>query len=416
MPDKPQTIVFVEVASAMGGAEFSTLSLAQQLDRSRWRPVVVCPGEGPLPQACRQAGVEVQLAPRPGLCSTSLQLGPDARRLPNPLAWLWNGAVILAAAQGLVACLADRRPALLVTKGLLAHFYGGLAARRLGTPCLWHVQDFISERFGGLYRAGFGQLSRRLPTHIVVDGRPIARQLPGSVQPQVSVVYNGVDTGQFRPGLAGAAVRQALGLPAEAQVIGHVARITPWKGQHYLLEAFAQLAPDFPEAYLLLVGSPVFDNDHYERRLREQIHAAGLARRVILAGYRTDLPQVLAAMDIFAYPSIEKDTSPLAVLSAMAMGLPIAAFEIEGLREIITPGSEGLLVPARDSAALAQALRLLLTEPELRRQLSLNVRQKALHQFSLERYVAHMEAAFQSAISARYEKSTRLHPTDPLRP
>ena len=403
MRSEPQRVVFVEVTAGMGGVEYSTLYLAQHLDRSRWQPVVICPQEGALPEACRQAGVEVHIVPRPGLRSTSIWIGRE-RRLPNPVAWIWNLGVILGAAFGLTRFFAAHEPALVVTKGLLAHFYGGLAARWLGIPCLWHVQDFISERFGGIYRRGFGQVARWLPSHIVVDGSPIADQLPMDIQDRVTVVLNGVDTAVFRPGIDGSPVREALGIPERALVIGHVARMTPWKGQHHLLEAFARLATGVPDSYLLFVGSALFDSNTYERGLHQRTKALGLVDRVIFSGYRTDLPQVLAAVDLFAHTSTEKDTSPLALLSAMAMGLPVVAFDIEGVREVIGQDGTGVLVPLAGSSTaredgpavhvegLARALRSLLVDAEFRRRSGHRARSLAETRFSLERYVSQMES------------------------
>ena len=218
----------------------------------------------------------------------------------------------------------------------------------------------------------------------------------------MNVVYNGVDTAILKPGLNGAAVRRLLNIPSTALIIGHVARMTPWKGQHHLLEAFARLASEFPDCYLLLVGTAIFDDDRYERYLNRRVQELQLGDRVIFAGYRTDLPQVLLAMDIFAYPSTEKDTSPLALLSAMAVGLPIVAFDIEGLREVLGPDAVGILIPLNNSPGaepdietFAQALRELLNNAGYRRNLGCKARHLAVEKFSLDRYVSNMERILQ---------------------
>src|SRR5258706_10854108 len=91
--DGPRTVVFVESAAAMGGVQFSTLYLAQRLNRERWKPIVICPEEGDLTQACRDAGVETQVLNQPSLLSTSVRVGSQLR-LPNPLAWAWGGYAI----------------------------------------------------------------------------------------------------------------------------------------------------------------------------------------------------------------------------------------------------------------------------------------------------------------------------------
>jgi glycosyltransferase involved in cell wall biosynthesis len=198
----------------------------------------------------------------------------------------------------------------------------------------------------------------------------------------------------FHPGLDGAGVRRELGIGPDALVIGHAARITPWKGQAHLLEAFGKIAARHSSALLLLVGAHTFDNDRYEQGLRLRARTLGLENRIIFAGFRDDLPQVLASMDIFAYPSVEKDTSPLALLSAMACGLPVVGFDIDGVREVLGGGE--WLVPVRDVTGMAAALVKLIEDDLLRRQVGDHCREQALALFSLDQNVMGMEAVFRS--------------------
>ena len=168
-----RTVYFVESAAAMGGVQFSTLYLVQHLNSTLWESIVVCPEEGDLTEACRRSGIAVHILNCPTLRSTSFRLGNTAR-LPNPLAWAWDGWAMLVAARRLARFLKQVNPDLVVTKGLFSHFYGGLAARQLGIPCVWHVQDFISERFRKIYQRLFGQAARWMPDHIIVDSASIS--------------------------------------------------------------------------------------------------------------------------------------------------------------------------------------------------------------------------------------------------
>jgi glycosyltransferase involved in cell wall biosynthesis len=391
-----KTVVFVESAAAMGGVQFSTLFLVRNLDQAQWKTIVVCPEEGDLSDACRESGVEVQVLDQPRFWSTSIRVG--SVRLPNPVAWAWDAWLIARAASRLRRLLVRSAADLVVTKGLSSHFLGGLATRRLPTPCVWHVQDFISERTFGIYRRVFSWAARSLPEQIIVDGNAIAEQLPQSLQSRITVIYNGVDTNIFRPDLDGAGVRRELGIPRDHLVIGNVGRLTPWKGQHYLIEAFARIARENPRVTLLLVGSPVFDNDGYQRRLLEMVSALGLEGRVKLPGYRHDTPAVLAAMDVFAFTSVEKDTSPLALLSAMSCGLPIVAFEIAGTRELMACDDQFLLVPVADVAGLGSALASVLTNEKLRQTLGAAARKQATREFNLEHYRDRNEQVFRDAL------------------
>ena len=405
-PTTRRKVIFVESASAMGGVQFSTLYLAQNLNRKKWKPVVVCPEEGDLTRACRDAGIETRVVSYPRLWSTSIRIG-RSNRLPNPFAWLWNLGLTWRAARRLKRFLVESAPVLVLTKGLESHFIGGLAARSLNLPCVWHLQDFISERSFGIYRRILGFAARRLPRQIIVDGIAIKQQLPASLKSPISVVHNGVDTSEFRPGIDGSAVRAELGIAEDQIVIGHAGRVTPWKGQHYLIEAFSRIAADYPDACLLIVGSPVFDNDAYENRLRSMAAEFGLNDRIRFAGYRHDLPRVLAAMDVFAFTSIEKDTSPLALLSAMSSGLPIVAFDIPGVRELFNDDEQVLRVPVGATRELSEALAKLISDSPIRLRLGRAVRQAAEQNFSLQHYVSQIEKILNAA--ARKPKILFVH-------
>jgi len=394
--DGRNTVVFIESAAAMGGVQYSTLYLVQALDKLRWRPIVVCPTQGELTRACTEAGVETEIVSYSGWWSTSVSITQRVR-LPNPFAWVRDFFSIARTARKLERFLAELSPNLVVTKGLSAHFIGGLAARKLGIPCVWHAQDFISERNLGIYRHIFSAAARRLPQHIIVDGEPIQRQLPRSLRSRTTVIHNGIDTNRFKAGHSGSVVRDELGIPKDHIVVGHVGRLTSWKGQHYLIEAFARLAGNYPNVTLLLVGAPVFADDAYEQRLRDMAAGSGFQDRIKFRIDQRELERVLEAMDIFAFTSVEKDTSPLSLLSAMSSGLPIVAFDIEGVRELAGREDCFRTVPVGETKSLAESLQNLIGNEKDRLRLGQAARQAVIRNFSLEQHVKQVESVLVQA-------------------
>ncbi|PJF35223.1 MAG: hypothetical protein CUN49_11670 [Candidatus Thermofonsia Clade 1 bacterium] len=388
-------VALVDVSAKMGGVEFSTLYLAQRLDRSKFRPLVICPEEGDLPRRCRESGVPVQIVKQPRLLSSSFQFGK--RRVPNPFSWPINLVLFMIIARRVARCLKEAQAALVCTKGVFAHFYGGLAARMAGIPCVWHVQDLIAERYGGLYMSLFGMAGRLFATRLIADGTPIQAQWrPYLPEERLHLVYNGVDIDQFSPQVDGSAVRAEWHADSRTLLIGNVARLTAWKGQDYLIRAFSQIADAFPQAKLVLVGSPVFESAAFERQLRRL--AEPLGERVIFAGFRWDLPQVLAALDIYAHVSVEKDTSPLSVVSAAASGKPMLCTAVEGVAELFVPDQTAVIVPPKDVSALAEGLRSLLSDVARRELLSNAVRQMAIEKLSLDQFARNCEAVFERAL------------------
>ncbi|TAK34803.1 MAG: glycosyltransferase family 1 protein [Chloroflexota bacterium] len=391
-------IALLEQTASMGGVEFSTLYLAQHLDSELFHPIVICPEEGDLTRLCRQRGVEIHVVPRAKLHSVSLRRG--RHYAPNPLAMVSNTFALLNGAIRLRAFLRQHEVDLICTKGLLAHVQGGLTAKLANVPCVWHVQDAVSDRAMGLYRRLLRVSAAFLADHVIADGPTILEQMPRKMRAsrRVSLIYNGVDVEEFAPTADGKGIRQELGMGEEHLVVGSVARLTPWKGQAYLLHAAARLSREFARVHFLIVGSPLFASDSYELELRAIAAAPELVGRVSFAGYRLDLPNVLAAIDIFAYTALEKDTSPLALLSAMAAGKPIVAPDISGVRELFSDGIDGILVPPANVDRLADALRLLLTDEGLRTRLGQRARERAVGEFSVQSFAQSCEEVFASVL------------------
>lgn len=385
-------IALVDESSKMAGVEFSTLYLAQHIDRSRFRVVVICPEEGDLPERCRAAGVDVVIAPSPRFMSTSVEIGRVY--VPNPFSCGINALRLIGLARRHAALYRRLDAALVCTKGVFAHLYGTLAARIARRPAVIHMQDLLANP---LYIRFFGTFAR-LAQRVIADGTPIRDQLAPFVgADRVDLIYNGVDLDQFSTAISGEGVRAEWGIDADTVLIGNVARLTSWKGQDVLLKAFIRLAPDYPGAKLVLVGSPVFHGDDFEAELRRLAADSGLSDRILFAGFRWDLPEVLAALDIFVYPSIRKDTSPLSLVSAMASGGPILASDVGGVAELLTHTEDGLIVPAADVDALGNALRWMLDDPDLRKRLGAAARRTAERSLSLSVFARQCESVFEHA-------------------
>lgn len=395
-------LVLIEMSAEMGGVEYSTLYLVQCLDRAAWAPLVICPQAGPLVSHCQAAQVPCEIVPLPRMWSLAFRVG--ARWITNPLAWVVNALAFVGAAWRLAQVLRQHQAQLVCTKGLYPHFYGGLAALLAGVPCVWHLQDLLdSQRGFGLYPLLQSVGARFLAKEVLADGWAIARQLTPRLYPpqRVHVVYNGVNTAEFAPTIAGEAVRAAWGIPPEAVVIGVAARLTATKGQHVLLQAAPLLLQRFPQVWLVVIGSALFTDQHYATQLRALAAASGAPARIVFAGFRADLNHALAALDIFAYTATSHDTSPLALISALAAGKPCVVADIPGVAEIFHGDPKVVaFVPPADPTALAEALSTLVQDAALRQQQAAAARQIALERFSVEQFTRQCERVFEQVLEA----------------
>ena len=206
----------------------------------------------------------------------------------------------------------------------------------------------------------FNFLTKHIPDYIICDGKAIQSMLDIASLEKSSVVLSGLVTEEIKKEYkVGVKIRRELKIPEEAYVIGNVARICPWKGQETLLKAFIDYLTEGGgvNSYLLLVGSPLFAKKNYFKKLQKIIDDNHLQNRVIMPGYRTDLKAIFSAMDLFLYPSVEKDTSPLSLLSAISAGLPAAISNIGSLEDIsnLCPALD--VFPVKSTSAITQTMK-----------------------------------------------------------
>jgi glycosyltransferase involved in cell wall biosynthesis len=184
---------------------------------------------------------------------------------------------------------------------------------------------------------------------------------------------NGVDIECFKKECLNAnhqnELRQSLKIPDTADlIIGIIGRLTRKKGSGYLIEAVAKLLPDFPNLHLLIIGSELStDPEPFQAELSAKIQALKLNKNVTFTGKRQDIPEILGLLDIFVLPTFTHEGLPRSILEAMAMSLPIVTTDVRGCREAVLNEKNGLIVPPQNSEKLAEALRKLLSNPELRK-------------------------------------------------
>lgn len=300
--------------------------------------------------------------------------------------------------------------------GPLVSMQARVAARLAGVPTV------ISQAHGFYFHAGSRPVARlglrwleqvfcrHLTDHLVTVSAEdralaVARRFRPNPEEIVHVPGVGIDTDRFSPDgdpVARRRLREELGAPADAVVVTFVGRLVAEKGLVELATAFAGLARRDPRPVLWLVGD-VLDSER-DRGAPDAVgrivSAAGAADRVRFLGRRTDVPAVLQASDVFTLPS-HREGMPVSVMEAMACGLPVVVTDIRGSREAVIHGDCGLIVPARDPAALAAALIGLVEDEVLRRRLGDAARERVLDHYSAAASLAPLLALYRRIDAAR---------------
>jgi L-malate glycosyltransferase len=212
---------------------------------------------------------------------------------------------------------------------------------------------------------------------------------------KIVVIRNGTAMATFTKKGRNAALRHELGLPLSARLIAVFSRLNQMKGVHYFLEAARVLAGRFDDVCFLIVG-----DGGSRKELEEQACRLGLGSRVVFTGFRTDVPDLLSEATISVLPSLSEGTSNT-LLESMATGVPVIATRVGGNPEVVEDQISGLLVPPRDSAALATAMGELLDDPDLALRLGQAGLRRVSELYSISSAVQATERLYQRLVEVK---------------
>ncbi|MEL6611522.1 MAG: glycosyltransferase family 4 protein, partial [Bacteroidota bacterium] len=276
-----------------------------------------------------------------------------------------------------------------------------LAAPLARRPVVWHLRDVMTaDHFSRANRTVAITLANRFAAAVICNSQATADAFveAGGKEKLVRVVLNGIDPAPFDAvtGEEVAAAKAALGLD-ERPVVGVFSRLAPWKGQHVLLNALEGL----PDVQALVVGDAIFPEDRaYAETLRSQAAQPPLAGRVVLPGFRNDVPVLLHCCDIVAHTSVAAEPFGRVIVEGMLAERAVVATAAGGAVEILDDQTTGRLVPPGDAAALRTALAALLADPSRTHTMAAAARTDALTRFGTAR-VAQDVAAVLREVSTR---------------
>jgi glycosyltransferase involved in cell wall biosynthesis len=271
-----------------------------------------------------------------------------------------------------------------------ADLVAAYAAPRLGIPMI-STLHLVEDEVGmvGRFKRGLGAWARRrraARTIAVSDAlRRWYLRAFDEDPARVVTIPNGIPAPEPVPAERRAALRAELGVSDGGVLAATVAVFRDGKGHDDLVDA-AGLLPDLPVTFVLAGSGPE------EARLRDRVRAAGLGGRVVFAGFRDDVAGLLAAADLVVHPS-HADALPTALIHALAVGVPVVATDVGGVPEVVGPDA-GVLVPARDPAALAAAIRSLAGDPASRVLMSAAARARFAARFEGEAWAARLRALY----------------------
>lgn len=272
-----------------------------------------------------------------------------------------------------------------------ADIMGGLAARTAKTQAI-----ILSRRIDNPIRRGllsmikYGALCDRI---IAVSGGVKNALIQGGVDPgKITVVHSVADAKKYQKKGSEAKVRAEFGLDKNANVIAVIAQLIERKGHRFLFQAAPKILEVFPNTHFLVLGEGRLEND-----LRQLAASLGIRDKVIFAGFRNNIGELLSITTILVHPATMEGFANC-VLQAMAAEVPAVVTEVGGMPESVKDGVNGIVIPPRDVEALANSVIKLLGDPELRAKMGSEGKRIVEEQFSVDGMVEGVLSVYKSVL------------------
>lgn len=364
-----RNILFLQSSSDGYGSAKILLEVLAVFQQQGFSPQVVLTNSGHLEDALRQLAIPYHIQ----------NLG-ILRRKYLGLSGLINRALKIWNAYFFLSRLHRKYEFEAVYSNTLAVIVGAVWAMQHRVPHFWHVHEIVKGP-GPLVRGLATLLGRSTPFPIAVSQTVASHWQPMLKRAQVHVIHNGLPYSDFINAVP--TLKKELCLPENSLLVGMVGRINPGKGQLFFLELAEELFHRFPEAHFVLVGDPFSSYESLLADLQEKIKNKGFSKRVHYLGFREDIPEIMASLDIFVLPSILPDSFPTVILEAMAAGKPVVATDSGGASEMVEEGINGYIIPIGNVEAGAAALEKLLSTVSLRQQMGRAGQARVQEVFSL---------------------------------
>lgn len=365
---KKFNILYLHNESIMGGAEISLLNLVKRLNKELFIPHFVCSKEGPFIDELRKIKIFPDFVQFPSI------------RWPNPLQ-------ICSTIRSLIDIIKKKQINLIHSNQPRSNLFGAIAAKIKTVPIVWHERCLERGRFDSDNIFSF------LPDRIICNSGAVKNRFTKGAKTatKIRTIINGVDLREFNPELNGSIIRKEFNIDEDEPIIGTIGRIDPEKGYECFLESARIILQDFKNVRFLVVGGA--NNPSLEGSLYEMSVEKGIDKKTIFTGFRRDIPQLLASMDVVVLPS-EIDACSRVLFESMAMRKPLVAANAGGTPEIVQDGITGLLVKPGDSSGMAKCIKKLLDDKYLAEQYGNAGRKRVETMFTIERNIRETENVY----------------------
>lgn len=380
-------ILFLDQSGKLGGAELCLVDIAKLYGKNA---LVGLFADGDFRKLLEKNHLPVKVLKNPGI---------NVNKYSNLFTALANLGTVVNLIQQVVNLAQDYDIIYANTQKALV--VGAIASLLTRKPLVYHLHDILSlDHFSKTNLQVAITLINKFASLVIANSQASKNAfIAAGGKANIEVVYNGFNVNNYQVSENNITeLKQQLQL-GNKYIIGHFSRLSPWKGQHILIEALVKCPENI---IVILVGDALFGEDEYVNQLHQKITTLGIENRVKFLGFRNDIPQLMTMCDLVVHTSIAPEPFGRVIVEGMLCGKPVIAAKAGGAIELIEDGINGFLVTPNNPQELAETINYCFQETEIVRNMAKNAQINASQRFDINVINQQIQAIIKSPKSAAF--------------
>lgn len=380
------TVLYVHANNTdIGGADYCLLKLADELDKTVFRPIVCLSEKTDIVNLYHKAGIKTYII--------------DMERIKKNSSPFYLIKLILKFIPTILKIMdiIKKEDVDIVHGNDLLDIYGPVAGRVSKKPVLQYIRWILVSP--AWLRILLTNLVHLINNKVLTVSNGVARDMfsrQGKVMPKAYTCYDWIDMDKVGHANTNVEIRETYKIPLDATVVGVVGRLDPWKGQDLFVKAASQVLKKHPETVFLIVGGEVAGQGRESFRIKlEQLTVQlGIQENIIFAGHRTDISDVMRSLDIFVHSSVSPDPLPGVVMEAQYCGRPVVGANAGGVPEEIEDGETGLLYEMGNYHDMANKIGELIENKDKAKKMGESGHKRVIHVFDKKKLCKRIENVY----------------------
>ena len=379
-----KNILYIHSGAELYGADQILLKIVTNIDKKKYRPIVLLPNDGPLVEMLKRNEIETRIIDYPIV----------RRKFFTPKGIISYIKGFKKSCKDIIEVVKQENIDI-IHNNTIAVLEGAYIKKKTGKKLIIHIHEMIEKP--KIVAKFLYKYSLKNADKVIVVSNAVKQHIESLVsnkKKNIEVLHNGIEIDLFSKNNDYKSLYDEFCIPRDSIVVGMIGRINAIKGQNDFVNAMSKIIKEKNNVYGLIVGDAFPGQEWRVDELNKTIEELNLKEKIIYTGFRKDIKEIQNLLDIYVLPSIKKDSFPTVVLEAMASSSPIVAYRCGGVEEMVKDNENGYLIEIGNKEELSNKIQFLINNKEIRKKMSEKSFEIVNKEFTIDRFIINLESIY----------------------